>query len=79
MPNGDLRRAVHASPEDWGSFRRRCLAALAGKDDLVRTLIGHAREGVVTLIHAARDEDHNNALMLRDHLVARLRGKEAER
>ena len=72
-PNDALRRRFHADPDRWEDFRARYLAELGQSDDLVRQIAGYARDGVVTLIYAAKDEDHNNAAVLRDHLVARLR------
>lgn len=72
-PSDALRRRFHADPDAWEDFRARYLAELGQRDDLVRQIAGYARDGVVTLIYAAKDEDHNNAAVLRDHLVARLR------
>ena len=72
-PSDALRSRFHADPDRWEDFRARYLAELGQSDDLVRQIAGYARDGVVTLIYAAKDEDHNNAAVLRDHLVARLR------
>lgn len=71
-PSDALRRRFHADPDRWEDFRARYLAELGQSDDLVRQIAGYARDGVVTLIYAAKEEDHNNAAVLRDHLVARL-------
>lgn len=72
-PSDALRRRFHADPDAWEDFRARYLAELGQRDDLVRQIAGYAREGVVTLVYAAKDEEYNNAAMLRDRLVARLR------
>jgi uncharacterized protein YeaO (DUF488 family) len=37
-------------------------------DDLVKMLKHEAREGTVTLVYAARDEKHNEALVLKQFL-----------
>ena len=52
---------------------RRFFAELAAAPDAVRPLLEAARDGDVTLLHAARDAEHNNAVVLREHLVATLR------
>ena len=41
--------------------------------DACRPLLDAARSGEVTLLYSARDRDHNSAVVLRDHLLARLR------
>ena len=42
---------------------------LSRHEDLLNELRAIARKGPVTLVYAARDEDHNEAVMLRDVLV----------
>jgi uncharacterized protein YeaO (DUF488 family) len=71
-PSDALRRQFHADPEAWEDFRARYLAELDRHDDILRQIADYAREGVVTLLYAAKDETRNNAAVLRDHLVARL-------
>ena len=64
-----------SKPADWDAFR----AAYAGElesdtaEDSVRELRGHVRKGSVTLLYAARDEEHNNAVALKEWLEKRKR------
>ena len=74
-PSEALRHWFHADPGRWEDFATRYEAELADRDALVRTLAGHAREGVVTLLYAARDEEHNNAVVLRGYLRRWLEGE----
>lgn len=67
-PSDDLRLWYHANSERWGEFGVRYRAELAARDDLVRKLAEYARDGVVTLLYASKDEEHNNAVVLQDHL-----------
>ncbi|MCC0031362.1 MAG: DUF488 family protein [Brucellaceae bacterium] len=67
-PSDDLRHWFHANSDQWQEFSRRYGAELAGNDALVQELVGYAREGVVTLLYAAKDEEHNNAVVLRDYV-----------
>ncbi|SMX48921.1 DUF488 domain-containing protein [Maliponia aquimaris] len=67
-PSDDLRHWFHDNPDQWDDFRTRYEAELDGHDDLVRDLAGYAQDGVVTLLYASKDEDHNNAVVLRDYL-----------
>ncbi|PWE31292.1 hypothetical protein DDZ14_13795 [Maritimibacter sp. 55A14] len=70
-PSNDLRRWFHSHPDRWLEFNTRYQAELAARDDLVRELAGYVREGVVTLLYSSKDEEHNNAIVLRDYLRRR--------
>ena len=74
-PSGDLRRWFGHDPGRWKGFveryRRelRVPAARARLDDLAR----RAARGTVTLLYGARDEQHNDAVVVRDEITRRLR------
>lgn len=71
-PSTELRRWFGHDPRRWEEFRRRYAAELASRSDLVDELRKIARERPVTLVFAARDELHNQAVVLRE-LVTGLR------
>ena len=69
-PSDELRRMVHGDPTKWGEFVRaydRELATDPAKAAMA-DLRKRARSEPVTLLFAARDEVHNNAVALRDFL-----------
>jgi uncharacterized protein YeaO (DUF488 family) len=68
-PSTELRKWFGHDPERWVEFRRRYEAELAD-NPAVGPLRDLVREGPVTLVYGARDEAHNQALVLRDHLKA---------
>ncbi|SMC83100.1 DUF488 domain-containing protein [Primorskyibacter flagellatus] len=72
-PSDGLRHWFHANPDHWQEFRTRYEAELATRDDLTRELAGYARDDVVTLLYASKDEEHNNAIVLRNYLRGWLR------
>ena len=74
-PSTELRRWFGHDPERWDEFRRRYQTELADKAEPLKELQAYARKGTLTLIYAARDEAHNEAVVLRDLLVRRLRQK----
>ena len=78
-PSDDLRRWFHAHPDRWEEFRPRYLAELGQSVDLVRQLADYAQDDVVTFLYASKDEDRNNAAVLREYLTAWLRGREDSR
>lgn len=75
-PSDGLRRWFGHDPARWAEFVRRYRAELAARPEAVADLLALCRRGPVTLIFAARDEAHNNAVALRDWLLERLAEEE---
>lgn len=75
-PSTGLRKWFHADPSQWEAFRRRYLDELAAHPAAVADCLALCRRGPVTLLTAARNREHNHAIILRDHLMALL-AKEA--
>jgi uncharacterized protein YeaO (DUF488 family) len=68
-PSAQLRRWFGHDPERFEQFRRRYTAELAGQEKKLRELRRHAREGRLTLVYAARDSEHNDAIVLAEILL----------
>ncbi|MBV9287529.1 MAG: DUF488 domain-containing protein [Hyphomicrobiales bacterium] len=68
-PSDELRHWFGHDPKRWEEFRRRYRAELSRREELVNQLRMIARQGSLTLVYAARDEDHNQAVVLRDVLL----------
>ena len=64
-PSTELRKWFAHDPNKWKSFRGRYETEIKHKDDLIKVLNQKAREGTITLIYGARDEKHNEALVLK--------------
>ncbi len=69
-PSGGLRRWFGHDPARWAEFRRRYSEELAERPDKLDQLRRHAEEGRLTLVYAAKDEAHNNAVVLREIIQA---------
>ena len=67
-PSTELRRWFGHDPDKWDEFRRRYQKELKDNNDLIKLLKRKANAGTITLIYAARDEDHNGALVLKRFL-----------
>lgn len=65
-PSSELRKWFGHDPERWPEFRRRYVAELAGKSDELDRLLQEAGPGPITLVFAAKDTAHNNAVVLRE-------------
>jgi uncharacterized protein YeaO (DUF488 family) len=68
-PNSDLRKWFGHDPDKWMEFARRYRAELKGKKDLLEELRSEAGRGMVTLLFGAKDEERNNAVVLRNMLA----------
>ena len=67
-PSTELRRWFGHDPDKWDEFRRRYQKELKENNDLIKLLKRKAKAGTITLIYAARDEEHNGALVLKRFL-----------
>jgi uncharacterized protein YeaO (DUF488 family) len=63
-PSGELRRWFGHDQERFGEFRRRYRRELAARGEQLRDLRRRGKRGTVTLVYAARDVGHNNAVVL---------------
>ena len=70
-PSAELRTWFGHDPERWDEFRRRYHAELAQHSDTLKDLRRRAREGRITLVYSAKDEIHNDAVVLRDVILGR--------
>lgn len=70
-PSTPLRRWFGHDPARWAEFRRRYRSELAEHEEVMGELRRCARHGPVTLLYAARDGQHNNAVALREFLAPR--------
>lgn len=67
-PSTELRKWFSHDPSKWAEFKRRYAAELEGKEAILDALRAEARSGTVTLLYGARDEEHNQAVALRELL-----------
>lgn len=70
-PSANLRKWFRHDPQKWAEFRKRYWAELKQQGDLLALLKHRASEGTVTLVYAARDEEHSHALALKQFLERR--------
>jgi uncharacterized protein YeaO (DUF488 family) len=68
-PSTELRRWFGHDPGRWDEFRRRYEAELAHRTNLLDELRALSQRTALTLVFSARDELHNQAVVLRDILT----------
>ena len=64
-PSTELRKWYGHDPDRWEEFCLRYWAELDQKEDLLDDLKQKLKEGPVTFVFAARDEEHNSAVALK--------------
>lgn len=69
-PSTGLRKWFGHDPEKWDEFRRRYTAELEAAPDAWAPLHEAADHGDVTLLYGAKDTEHNQAVVLREFLLA---------
>lgn len=68
-PSTALRQWFGHAPDRWAEFQERYRVELQADDAALAPLRDLLRRGLVTLLYAARDERHNEAVVLRDVLL----------
>lgn len=67
-PSAELREWFGHEPTKFPEFRRRYISELARNRPRLTELRRRAREGTLTLVYSAKDETHNDAVVLADVL-----------
>lgn len=68
-PSTELRQWFGHDPDRWTEFQSRYRAELEANPDAVAELKAALRRGPATLVYGARDETHNDAVVLADWLA----------
>jgi uncharacterized protein YeaO (DUF488 family) len=63
-PSDELRKWFDHVPDRFEGFRSRYRDELNDKHERVEELRRRARKGRLTIVYAARDREHNNAIVL---------------
>jgi uncharacterized protein YeaO (DUF488 family) len=73
-PSNELRRWFNHDPARWREFVKRYRNELKAPpaSEAVAELVRCARQAPLTLVYAARDEKHNDAVALREVITERL-------
>ena len=67
-PSTELRKWFAHDPAKWKQFQARYRKELKEKKDAIELLKQKSTEQTVTLLYGARDEEHNEALVLKSIL-----------
>ena len=66
-PSTELRKWFGHDPSKWEEFKQRFLRELTGNREQIRLLKQEMEKGPVTLVYGAKDEEHNEAVVIQEH------------
>jgi uncharacterized protein YeaO (DUF488 family) len=72
-PTTELRQWFSHDPEKWSQFHARYFRELDSRPESWQPILSAARRRIVTLVYSSHDEEHNNAVALKEYLQARKR------
>jgi len=64
-PSAELRKWFNHDPGRWSEFGLRYAREVEQHPEALAQLMAQVRKGPVTLVYAAKDEEHNNAVFLK--------------
>jgi len=70
-PSTELRKWFSHDPNKWSEFQARYRHELRSKVDLLDVLKEKAAQGPITLLYGAKDEAHNEAVVLQSVLQSK--------
>jgi uncharacterized protein YeaO (DUF488 family) len=72
-PSNELRKWFRHDPDKWIEFRKRYFRELDQKRELIDQIVAKARGNDVILLYGAKDEEHNNAMALKEYIEAEMK------
>jgi len=67
-PSTELRHWFHHDPDLWEEFSEKYREELRGNDWGEKFLLQHKNQEKITLVYAAKDEEHCHAIVLKQYL-----------
>ena len=67
-PSDELRKAFHNGDLTWSEFRNQYLAELKKHRDKLKPLAALEKNENITLLFSAKNEERNNAIVLKEYL-----------
>lgn len=68
-PSSELRKWFDHDPAKWTEFKKRYFKELDARRDVLHDLLEQAKGKTLTLVFAAHDVEHNNAVALKQYLA----------
>ncbi|MEO8514444.1 MAG: DUF488 domain-containing protein [Ignavibacteria bacterium] len=70
-PSNELRKWFNHDPQKWQKFKIRYFKELKSKTILIQYLESISSRSDLTLVYSAKDELHNQAVVIKDYLLGK--------
>lgn len=70
-PSSELRKWFNHDPAHWNEFQHRYFLEIEKHPEAIALLAAAVRKKPVTLVYGAKDEEHNNAVALKEFIESR--------
>ena len=67
-PSTELRKWFGHDPEKWKEFQKKYRLELKQNKEALDRLMDYIKKGKVTLLYGAKDEEHNEAQVIKDFI-----------
>lgn len=77
-PSNELRKSFDHQPEKMAEFKKKYLDEIEGNElaeEFRSSILEELNKGTVTLLYGAKDEENNNAVVLKEWIEKKRKGK----
>jgi uncharacterized protein YeaO (DUF488 family) len=67
-PSTELRKWFNHEPDKWAEFKERYWTELDNNTEVLSVLRRHLANGEATIVYGAKDEEHNDAVVIKLYL-----------
>lgn len=67
-PSNDLRKWYQHDVQKWPEFRKRYFSELDAEKAAINELFEYLKKGKVTFLYSAKEQQHNNAVALKEYI-----------
>ena len=71
-PSTELRKWFNHEPSKWPEFKKRYQAEMSNNTEVLSALKKHLANGKATIVYGAKDEEHNDAVVIKQYLDKRV-------
>ncbi len=67
-PSTELRKWFNHDPSKWSEFKKRYQVEISNNAEALSALKTHLSSGKATIVYGAKDEEHNDAVVIKQYL-----------
>jgi len=67
-PSTELRKWFNHEPSKWPGFKKRYQEEISSNIEVLNILKKHLASGKATIVYGAKDEEHNDAVVIKQYI-----------